>query len=340
MNKKIGLLGIVALVQLLLIGLFWFLPSENIDTNQKLFAFEADEVSRLVISSQETSVALDRDPVSEGWMVAGVPADGGKIDTLIEKLAQLPKPWPVASSVEALQRFEVSPDNYQRKIELFSGAGTASTSDSNPKATQERLVELFLGTSPGFEQVHLRLQGTDEAYAVKLSNYEFPFSIDDWLDKSALSIEEPVTRLEVEVRTNSEARSVVFEKSDEGWLFNGVAGASDNIETYISRLTGLRVSALADAAEVERGVVVGSLVAVGPSSTMKYEISALAARTQNAENSDDGNSTEYLISSAALQDNSSKIGSNSTPVYKVATYIAEQLLFADVEPDTEFAATK
>ena len=68
---------------------------------------------------------------------------------------------------------------------------------------------LYLGTSPGFRQSHVRRAGEDEVYAVKLNSYELPSQHTSWLDTALLQPRGDITSLQ--------GSDFVLNKQGDGW---------------------------------------------------------------------------------------------------------------------------
>lgn len=179
LELKLG--GLFVLQMFFAATLFWYFDvSRDKLVSEVLITSEKNSINKLVIHSDEDKVVLELK--GKQWNINGneeIFAAKSKVDSAIEKLAALKTNWPVATTASSHQRFEVSPDKFQRKIELFNG---------------ENLVgELYFGTSPGFKKVHIRRAGDNEVYAQSLNNYDFPVKGSEWLDKSILSANEVKT---------------------------------------------------------------------------------------------------------------------------------------------------
>jgi len=159
--------------------------------------------------------------------VGDVPADLDKVDKLLEKLAGLKAPWPVATSATARERFEVTDENRQRLVRLQSGGQTAA--------------ELLLGTSPGFRRLHVRIPGMDEVYEVDLTHFELSVSADEWVDRALLAAAGDVAAV---------AREGFWRlaRSDDGWMLDDGAADSAAAEQMAARFANLRVLGVAETA--------------------------------------------------------------------------------------------
>ena len=241
MKDKIGLLGAVLVVQLLVVAALLIgdaLGSD--DAGSSLLSFDPDAVVKLELSTLDESVQLNRG--GDGWQVGdeGLPADSAKIGEVLDKLANVAATWPVATSSDSAVRFEVTEANFQRRLVLESVDGV--------------VADLMLGTSPGYRRVHARADGADEVYSVDLSNYEVPVDTDQWLDKTLLGATGPITGLQLEA-------SWQLANTDEGWLVDDTAGdpeAADQeaASQLIDRFSDLRVLGIVEPAGESKGTFI------------------------------------------------------------------------------------
>ena len=312
MNSRISLLSLLAVVQLLIIAGFWFSGSDEVDSQGALLAVDGSVVTGIRIDDGDNSVQL-RNTDGE-WLADGVPADQDKVEKILARLTDLAAPWPVASTSASAKRFEVGDEGYQRRIQLDQG--------------EETLALLYLGTSPGYQKVHARRGGSDEVYSVSLSNYELGADVDAWLDKNILAMpaaptlvratfsdtEAPASEAEAAADPASagatSARVETLQKGAEGWLYNEAAADQEAAQTYANRYQNLTVLGLAEDAGPAQPLA--SIDATTQDATRTYTISRLPAKA-------DGTEGDYVISRADLQN-----------TYRLATYVAEQLLMTDV----------
>lgn len=302
MNTKLGLLGAALVLQLILVVFALFVPLAGGDDPAALVEIQPDRVTALVIRDGDNEVEVRK--ADETWQVAGVRADADKITNTIDKLAKLEAPWPVATTASSAERFEVSADNYQRLVRLMSG--------------DETVAELYLGTSPSYQQVHARAAASDDIYSVALSNYELGADVDTWLDKGVMATASAPRGITVDFVADdddgdsSAPRQERLQQTDEGWLYNDSAADQDTARTYANRFTTLRVLGLADA-EVEASPV---------------------ARIELL----DGDESRQFTLSQAGEDDYLIAEQGGAARYRLATYVAEQLLMRDAEFAVQEAA--
>lgn len=233
------LLGGLLIAQLAIVaGLYWHEhPSRQAGGEaHQLLEFDPAQVDRLAVSDGEASVTLDN--AGGSWTLAGpepLPASSAQVAAALDKLAGLRPDWPVATTASSQQRFEVAPEKYQRRIDIYRGETATDT--------------LYLGTSPGLRKAHLRRSDDTAIYALALNSYDLPVKRGDWLDRALLAspgaerIEGPDYRLR---------------RDGEAWRFDDETGQQIDAEgaaALASALGNLRVSGIATASMPAEGVV-------------------------------------------------------------------------------------
>lgn len=192
---SLPVLGVVLGLQLVLAGaLFWRSHEPVVAVDEPLLKLDWDSVNTIEIDGEGGSLTLEK---QDGrWHSAeGLPVVSVRIESLLSSLATLKTGWPVANSESAAERFEVAEDNYKRKIELYSD--------------DRQLGAVLVGTSPGFNQSHLRLPGKDEIFAQKFSVFDAPTDVDTWLDMTLLRPDGEVLGITY--------RNHLLEKKDGKW---------------------------------------------------------------------------------------------------------------------------
>lgn len=231
-EKRIGLLAGLLLVQLVVFaGLLFARGGFTEPETGPLLAFDAAAIDGIVIEeSKDTRLTLrkqdDRWRVAEDAAGGDVPVDDEKVEKLLEKLAELRAPWPVATTSAARERFEVGDENRQRHLLLQVGGRTAA--------------ELLLGTSPGFRRLHVRIPGADEIYEVDLTHFELSTTVDEWLDRAVLAADGAVSAVAREGQWR-------LARSDDGWMLDDGGADSNAAEQMTARFANLRVLGVADA---------------------------------------------------------------------------------------------
>lgn len=228
MSGRINLLGVLLAVQLVIIAAVLTMDAGfGAAQPGPMLEFSPDAVDEVRIDDGESgrSVTLNRD--GDTWRLAdGLPADHGRLETLLDKLAGLQAGWPVATSTAAASRFEVTEDAHQRRLIL--------------RADGAAIAELFLGTSPGYQRVHARRADDSATFSIELANHEVPATADQWLDKSLLQ-----PRGDIAGAARQGAWTLT--RGDEGWLVDDAPADQEAAARVIRRLSELRVAGVAQA---------------------------------------------------------------------------------------------
>jgi hypothetical protein len=151
--------------------------------------------------------ALDLVRGGTGWTVVeagGYPADGGKVERLIEDLRALKVRSPVVSGSRYHGTLGVDEDEPEARVRLWE------------KPSGEPTVELLLGTSPGYRSSHARREGESEVYEVRgLMAQDLRPEPGAWVERKLVDV--PVERIAGLSLTNPEG---AFELAREGadWL--------------------------------------------------------------------------------------------------------------------------
>ncbi len=292
MNERTNLLGGLLAAQLVIIAGLLLASGVGSDAGaSQLLAFDPASVTKLSISGEEKTAVVVRDGDIwrlEGGAPNGLPADGGKVSELLDKLADLEAPWPVATSDDGAERFEVTDDNHQRRLVIEDADGP--------------MADLLLGTSPGYRRVHARLSGDSEVYSIDFSNYEAPTDVGQWLDKALLA-------------AKGEVSSVVLQdawhlaRQDGEWQVDGAPADGTAAEDLVRRFTSLRVLGISEGADD----LDGDADAVG-------EPAGVFVVTD-----EDGDHRLTLFHEAE-EDDYGMTSDRVAGRFEVATYIAEQML--------------
>jgi len=238
MKKTISLLIVLLLVQLGLVGYFRA-NSQSTATSvadEPLFHFSPDKVTTItIIGPDNTKVELaKKDAV---WRLPGYfngPADREQVNNLLDKLSGLKKTWPVATTTEAADRFRVAADKFERHIIIKKG-----------KTVQ---AELYVGTSPSFRKVHVRLPAGHDIMAVSLTTSDAPADPAAWLNKKIIALDQDgITGLSI--------RDIHLRHKGKKWTLAGEGGqqqqvVADKVQPLVQALTGLRVEGILGSKEL------------------------------------------------------------------------------------------
>ena len=147
---------------------------EPFSANEPLISYTPDTIDSISITAEDKGeLTLSRKP--GGWFIAGkddVPANSAQVDTFLKNLAAFRRGLAVATTKNAAQRFEVSPEKYNSRIVLRENGKIAA--------------DLYFGTSAGFKQLHARTAGSNEIVTVVLGSHEVSPKVEQWIDKEIL----------------------------------------------------------------------------------------------------------------------------------------------------------
>ena len=298
MNERMGWLGGLLAAQLLIVaGLLVGGVTGSDAGTERFLAFDPAAVTKFTVAEADEAVLVRREGEGDdaAWRLeGGLPADGGKARELLDKFADMAAPWPVATSSDSAERFEVTESNHQRRLTLESEEGV--------------LADFFLGTSPGYRRVHARAAGEDEVYSLDFSNYEAPTDADQWLDKTLLaSVGEPSSiALEGAWR---------LAKSGDQWLLDDAPADAEAADRLAGRFKDLRVLGI-----VSNPAAEGDEEAEGDEAADEEQATSLFIVADNQGEHrltlfHDEQEDDYGITSSRIEGR-----------FELAAYIAEQLL--------------
>ena len=179
MNKKIGILSILLLIQL---GLYAFLqtssnPMAVFKKTENLMKLDLTQVDNLLIEDN------DKEPLKlvkekNSWVLPNkdsFPASQEKVEKLLDKLKNFKKSWPVGQTMVAAKQFSVVDEKYEKRISFFNSTDKKGT--------------LYIGSSPSFKKVHTRVNDDKFTYTINFNNYDVSLDVNDWLDKDYNKVE-------------------------------------------------------------------------------------------------------------------------------------------------------
>ena len=188
MGKSFGFLTVLLLLQVALVG--WLNYDRNeltaYSADKKLLPLEVGSFDRVVIEEPEKD-PLTLQQMDAGWILPDAydaPVSKKKIKNLTEDLLAVTRPWPVGKSDIAAKQFKVTDTGYEKKLTFYKGDSVLKT--------------LFVGSSPAFRKVHMRLDGTKETYAVEYNTFNLQVQSNAWLDRSILNVsQDNITKLTI-----------------------------------------------------------------------------------------------------------------------------------------------
>jgi hypothetical protein len=180
MNRTGSILAALLLIQLAVSG--WLYLGDGDEPREapgtRLASIDTGRADRIVFTDGEASITLARR--GDDWVLPeenDLPADSARIDSLFRRMEELSPGFPVARLESSQQQLKVAPDEFERRLTLFAG--------------EEVLAGIYLGTSSGLRESHLRLEDENDIFATRLNSYQLPVRRGEWLDKWILSLEEP-----------------------------------------------------------------------------------------------------------------------------------------------------
>jgi len=184
-------------------------------TDTRLLPFDPKAVTSLQIEGAGESVTLTRGERdgTQTWLIADLsdfPAEAAKVKALLERLAGLKRPNPVATSAAALKRHQVADDAFERKVTL--------------KAGDQTLATLLLGDSPGFKRQFARPAGDPAVYDLDLPLFEVGNRRDDWLRPDLLRLDQTLDQTRI---TGVTAADWTLTKGTDGWQLTGTTDKPD-----------------------------------------------------------------------------------------------------------------
>jgi len=233
MEKILGIIGIV--LALIFVSAVVLTSYESGQRDAKkgaaMFALEAPQVDRITIegADYDTADLLRR---GDGWVLpdrGDFPADARKVDDMLQRLLAIREDFPTESDPDALIRFKLADDDFERRITLANAGETLAT--------------LYLGSPEGPRQTHARRAGDDTAYAVAFGLFDAPSDSDAWTDKGVLQLAEgSITDIQI---NGLHLAAAIDHASKTPWqLRDGEPQQTLNVNAaarLAERLAGLRV---------------------------------------------------------------------------------------------------
>lgn len=225
MKLQHALGGLLAFQILLAGGLFAHHRQQQAQLTQQssILSFDKASVDKVELADKGGKVVLAKS--ADGWTIpdySGLPVDSEKLEELLADLSNLKGGWPVSTTADSHDQFEVSEKKFLKTVKLFS--------------KDKPVAELFLGTSPGLRTTHVRNAKDKNVYSVTLSSMDMPVVNDQWFDRSLLKAKDP---------TEIKGKDFALKKDGSGWNVEGGGPANkDAVDGFIKALTGLRVEAL------------------------------------------------------------------------------------------------
>ena len=236
MEKSIKWLTSLLVLQLILTVMVYSKDGHDLsDAPEKLLP-ELEAVDQLLIEDGVSTVRLQRQ--QDQWVLPdsdNLPANSSKITRLLEDFSDIQGGLPVATTAAAQTRLQVNESDFKRRM-VFTADGT-------------KLATLYVGTSPGLRQSHVRLADHDEIVIAPVEVHELSAQPADWEDKRILQFSSD------QVREMTVAGLTLFRQTDGDEGQSGVWQTEDltenealdqhGIGALVSQLSTLYVAAYA-----------------------------------------------------------------------------------------------
>jgi len=230
MNRLQQILAAVLVVQIVLAAaLLWPRPTTG-GVTTLLADVEADDIVALRIADgQGNEVALRK--MTGEWVLpqAGdYPAQADSVQSVLEKLLAVDTQRLVTRTAASHKRLQVAADDFNRKVELEGADGARHT--------------LYLGSSPSYGAIHVRLEGRDEAYLTNsVTQYELGATASSWVDTLYLEVAQDEV---LSARLENKQGTFEFAKDEQGnWtladLQIGEQLDTAEINSVVNRATSL-----------------------------------------------------------------------------------------------------
>jgi Domain of unknown function (DUF4340) len=193
--------------------------------------FDADTITSLDITDGDGK-QLVMEKNETGWILPKfyqASADKAQVTALLTKLAGMKQGLAVATSAAAAKRFKVAEDSFERHVVLKAGDKVAA--------------DLYIGSSPGFRQVHARKAGQKDIVNILLSSFELMTSPEKWIAKDTL-------KLKQEDLAKVSFADFVLDHKDGGWQLDGLQEGqktnTDEAKVLIEKICGLIIQSVVD----------------------------------------------------------------------------------------------
>lgn len=224
MKVQHALGGLLAFQLLLAGGLFAHHRQQQSQLHQQsaILSFDKASVDKVELADKGAKVILSKS--GERWSIpdySNLPVDPEKLEDLLLTLSDLKGGWPVATTADSHNQFEVSEKKFVKTVKLFS--------------KDKPVAELYLGTSPGLRTTHARSFKDNKVYAVGISSMDMPVTNDQWFDHGLLKAKNP---------SEVKGKDFTLSKSGDSWKVGDVAANSGASDGLLKALTGFGVEAL------------------------------------------------------------------------------------------------
>ena len=206
MSRGNRILAAVLAVQLVLVVAVFWPRSPTAAGGELLFAgLEADQIVRVRIED-ENGEAIELAKNGAEWVLPQMgdyPCLPGAVPDLLDKLVALKGGQQVTETPDSHKPLKVAEDEFAQRVEFV--------------LQDNHLYTLYLGTSPSYNAVHVRVGGQDEVYlASGLSAADVSARPGTWIDTLYFSVpQDEIVSLLLE---NANGRFEFAKNDDGGWV--------------------------------------------------------------------------------------------------------------------------
>lgn len=238
-------LGIALVIQLMLVAVVFNLNKSTQQSENRSLVVNVETVDRVVISDGKKQSELAQR--SGQWVLPelqNLPVDNLKWQTQLDKLSGQQLQWPVATSSSSHERFKVSGEDFNKRVDLYRG--------------DEKLNSFYLGDSLSLKESYIRELESSKTFTVNLNAADFLVNDLDWLDRKLLKMES-VTAIETP--------KFKIEKRDDQWLLVSQVPIDANGEESSSEVDEVDepLDELTDDDSIERMVVQSKAIGIANS---------------------------------------------------------------------------
>ncbi len=192
-----------------------------------LLSIQAATINGLLLENDKGQ-QLRMDKVGEQWLLPAsdnFPADNTRVQALLDKLINLQRGWPEATTAEAASRFKVADNGFAHKLTLLQDGKTTNT--------------IYFGTSPGLRKLYLRVDKEVEIHSLTLTAQDLEPKAESWIDTTVLHLKpEHIVRVHLP--------GLVLERTKDGLqpvgLKEGEKAIKERLDALVNRLTQLTIS--------------------------------------------------------------------------------------------------
>lgn len=233
MNKHLTMLTAILLLQLLIAAALFSNTSDNTREvlTKKLLVVNPDTLNEIKITAPATELVLVKG--ATGWQLKNhpeLPLMQTKIAALTTDLANVSVTWPISSTESSHDRFKVTDKHYEKQLVFKDSKGTTQS--------------LLLGHSPSYKKLYVRNADSSDVYSIEFSGYQVNTEVNDWLDKSLLSLDS---------LTKISHSNLSLQKDNDGWQFSAPKPLADqqaldqaSVESLVNHFKHLTVTKIVD----------------------------------------------------------------------------------------------